>query len=193
MQARRSAATATWPVAGRRLIATALGWTVAIIASLPISLTAVWIAALSGASRAQIILGLHLPTGLLAGVSIAAVWRRVVGRTTTFGRALRVTLPTMVAVAGLEAVKATLPAIGYLGVTVLQLAFALVPLTMRGLPGAVAGETQSGPRGSVPHTSSGNCSRQDGWAVTQLRADRWGPFGPGQVGDLAGITGHGQG
>jgi len=187
-------------VAGRRLIATALGWTVAIIASLPISLTAVWIAALSGASRAQIILGLHLPTGLLAGVSIAAVWRRVVGRTTTFGRALRVTLPTMVAVAGLEAVKAKLPAIGYLGVTVLQLAFALGAVddarfagSSRGDSAARGGETESGPRGSVPHTSSGNCSRQDGWAVAQLRADRWGPFGPGQVGDLAGITGHGQG
>jgi hypothetical protein len=42
----------------------------------------------------------------------------------------------MVAVAGLEAVKAALPAIGYLGVTVLQLA--LVPFTMRGLPGGIA-------------------------------------------------------
>jgi hypothetical protein len=94
--------------------------------------TAAGIAVLSGASGAQlvgsgrvgvavVILGVHLPAGLVAAVSMPAAWRRIVGETTTFGRAVRVTLPTMVAVAGLEAVKAVLPAVGYLGVTVLQL------------------------------------------------------------------------
>jgi hypothetical protein len=147
--ARSSAPAAAWPLAGRRLIATALGWIVAVIASLPVAVTAAGIAVLSGASGAQIvgsgpvgvavvILGVHLPSGLVAAVSMPAAWRRLVGETTTFGRAVRVTLPTMVAVAGLEAVKAALPAIGYLGVTVLQLALALVPFTMRGLPGAIA-------------------------------------------------------
>ena len=146
--ARSSAPAGTWPVAGRRLVATALGWVVAVIASLPVVAAAAGIAVLSGATSAQItgsgpigvavvVLGVHLPAGVLAAITIPAVWRRILCQTTTFRRAVRVTLPTMIAVAALEAVKAGLPALGYLGVTVIQLTLALVLFTMRGLPGAL--------------------------------------------------------
>jgi hypothetical protein len=146
--ARSSAPAGTWPEAGRRLIATALGWIVAVIASLPVAAAAAGIAVLSGATSAQItgsgpvgvavvVLGLHLSAGVLAAITIPAAWRRVLRQTTTFRRAIRVTLPIMSAVAALEAVKAGLPALGYLAVTVLQLTLALAPFTMRGLPGAV--------------------------------------------------------
>ncbi len=143
-----SAVPATRPGARWRLIATALGWIVAVIASLPVAATAAGVATLSGATSAQItgngpvgiavvILGVHLPAGVLAAITIPTAWRLTLGQTTTFRRAIRVTLPTMAAVAALEAAKAGLPAPAYLAVSVLQLALALAPLTMRGLPGAV--------------------------------------------------------
>lgn len=138
----------TWPGPGRRLIATALGWIVAVIASLPVAASTAGIAVLSGATSAQItgsgpvgvavvVLGVHLPAGVLAAITIPAAWRQTLRQTTSFRRAIRVTLPTMTAVAALETVKAGLPALGYLAVSILQLTLALAPFTMRGLPGAV--------------------------------------------------------
>lgn len=133
--------------AGWRLIATALGWIAAVIASLPIAASAVAIALLAGASGPQIagngrvgvavvIFGGQLPAGVIAAGTIPAAWRRIVGQTTTFRRAFALTLPTMGAVAALEAVKARLPAPAYVAVSVLQLTLALAPLTVRGLPGS---------------------------------------------------------
>ena len=130
-----------------RLIATALGWIAAVIASLPIAASAVAIALLAGASGAQltgngrvgvgvVILGGQLPAGVIAAATIPAAWRRIIGQSSTFRRAIALTLPTMGVVAALEAVKARLPAPAYLAVSLLQLTLVLAPLTVRGLPGS---------------------------------------------------------
>lgn len=135
------------PPLGRRLAATGIGWAFALLAALPFAVLVAAIAWAAGASTHQIagngligvavvVAGVHLPAGLLAAISMPAAWRRLTNLTSTPRQAARATVPTMITVAILEAVKAGLPTIGYLIGTVLQATVLLVPITLRGLPGA---------------------------------------------------------